>query len=112
MGVRKRLDRWGVGGFSQHMGLRGWKESGPGGGWMEERWAAETALGAGTRAGSGGRRVNRTEGKRCNPQRWRRGVGAATAELTLEPEKAPGAQRLAQGRPLMAPQESDAVSIF
>lgn len=33
MGVRKPLDRWGVGGSSQHMGLRGRKESGPGGGW-------------------------------------------------------------------------------
>ena len=30
MGTRKWLDRWGVGGSSQHMGPRGWKESGPG----------------------------------------------------------------------------------
>lgn len=32
MGARKWLDRWGVGGSSQHMGPRGREESGPGGG--------------------------------------------------------------------------------
>lgn len=61
---------------------------------------------------SGGGRVNRTEGKEGNPQRWRRGEGAATAELTLEPSKALRAQRLAQGRPLMVTREPDMVSIF
>lgn len=36
-------------------------------------------------------------------------MGAATAEFT--PEE-PSAQHLAQGRPLMAPRESNAISIF
>lgn len=69
MGVRKRLDRWGVGGSSQHMGLRGWKESGPGGGWRgaglgcgDNPWSGDTRW-------SGGGRVNRTEERGGNPQR-------------------------------------------
>lgn len=79
---------------------------------MEGCWAEETVLGAGTRAGVGVGVRTGTEERGGNPQRWRRGVGVATAELIPEPEKEPGAQHLTQRRPLMAPRESNAISIF
>lgn len=90
MGTRKWLDRWGVGGSSQHMGLRGRKESEPGEGeGTQGRGDSPRSRGA---QGSGSGRVNRSQrggGKTPKARGW--GVGAALEALT--PEPAEGAAR-------------------
>lgn len=110
-GARKWLDRWGVGGSSQHMGLRGRKESGPGMG--------EGAQGCrdGPRSRdphwSGGGRVNWTERGGGNSLKVGAGEwGRPWMRSSQSLRRAQHAERLAQERPLMALLTSDTVSIF
>lgn len=65
MGTRKWLDRWGVGGSSQHMGPRGRKASGPGQGegTQDSPWSRQHAgVGVGVQTG--------LRGEEVRPQRW------------------------------------------
>lgn len=65
MGTRKWLDRWEVGGSSQHMGPRGRKASGPGQGegTQDSPWSRQRAgVGVGVRTGLRGAEVR--------PQKW------------------------------------------
>lgn len=110
-GARKWLDRWGVGGSSQHMGLRGRKESGPG---MGE---GAQGCGDGPRSRdphwSGGGRVNWTERGGGNSLKVGAGEwGRPWMRSSRSLRSAQHAERLAQERPLMALLTSDTVSIF
>lgn len=101
MGTRKWLDRWGVGGSSQHMGPRGRKASGPGQGegTQDSPWSRQHAgVGVGVQTG--------LRGEEVRPQRWGLWMGAAWEALAPSPRRPQHAKRLAQGRPLMAPHES------
>ena len=110
-GARKWLHRWGVGGSSQHMGLRGRKESGPG---MRE---GAQGCGDGPRSRdprwSGGGRVNWTERGGGNSPKVGAGEwGRPWMRSSRSLWSVQHAERLAQERPLMAVLASDTVSIF
>lgn len=114
MGARKWLDRWGVGGSSQHMGPRGREESGPGrgvgrraGGRERPGLPRRSVPGAGTRAdGRWGGRAIRPERGGGNPPKRGGGLAGAHPGSLRGTQQAP---RPAQGRPLPAPLASTRV---
>lgn len=110
-GATKWLDRWGVGGSSQHMGPRGRKESGPG--WGEGAQGCRDGPWSGDARRSGGGRVNGTEaGGGKPPQNGGGECGQPWKRSPPSLRRAQHAARLAQGRPLMAPHAFDKVPIF
>lgn len=110
-GGKEVARQMGSGRLFQHMGPRGRKESGPGEG------EGAQACGDGPRSRHArrywGGRVNGMEWGGGNPPRWgRKTRGRPGLQSPQSQRRAQHAERLAQGRPLMAPHVSDTFPIF